>query len=162
MKWYIIKTKPKNESRVFQNYTRAGIECFNPEYIDTTFNGHQIRTSLFKTYLFVNTQLEKTFNMLKYTRGVSHIVSFGNKQAEVSPSIIDSIKGRLNKDGFIQMKYNDRFKNGDKVRVKSGVFRDFEAIFDKTLSEIERVQILLGTIESPKRVKIRPCYLEKI
>ena len=162
MKWYIIKTKPQNEYRVAQHYLRAGIESFNPEYLETNLRGEQVKKPLFKTYLFVNTNLEQTFNIIKYARGVSHIISFGTKQAEVDTTIINSLRARLDTTGFIRMNYRNKFKQGDPVRIKIGMFKDFEAVFDRQLSETERVQILLGAVDAPKGVKIHPCYLEKI
>ena len=162
MKWYLVKTKPLNEYKVIKNYTRAGIECFNPEYLETNHRGEYVKTPLFKTYLFVNTDLKRNFNILKYARGVSHLVAFGNKQVELDNSVIDSLRKRLDKSGLIRMNFSTRFTKGDSVRIKTGVLKDFEAVFDTEFSDTERVQILLWTLESSKRVKIHPWNLEKV
>jgi transcription antitermination factor NusG len=55
-----------------------------------------------------------------------------------------------------------RFKSGDRVVIKGGLLKDFEAIFDQALSSQERAMILVELLGRWTRCEVDVSYLEKL
>ncbi len=87
-KWYLIKTKPRQEKKAKQNLENQGYSAFCPM---VKINNQLV--VLFPGYLFVQLN-EKTQNWLPInsTKGVSHFVKFGLNFAKVPNRVIEFIK----------------------------------------------------------------------
>ena len=99
---------------------------------------------MFPGYLFVkiNTELDK-WNRIKSTRGVSHMVVFGQRLAEIPNQVIAYLKSEADEnDVFRQKITRQEFQKGDKLVIEKGMFKDKEATFLAKKSK-ERVRILL-------------------
>ena len=86
--WYLIKTKPRQETIAKQNLKNQDYEVFCP-----VSNINNRLTVLFPGYLFV--QLNKktqNWSPINSTKGVSHFVKFGLNFAKVPTSVIEFIK----------------------------------------------------------------------
>jgi len=49
----------------------------------------------------------------------------------------------------------DRFKPGERVRIRGGPLRDLEAVFDRALSSQDRAMVLVGLLG-----RWTPCVIE--
>ena len=86
---------------------------------------------MFPGYLFVkiNIELDK-WNRIKSTRGVSHLVVFGQRLAEIPNQVIAYLKsGADENDIFRQKITRQEFQKGDKLVIEKGMFKDKEATF---------------------------------
>ncbi len=149
VKWYLVKTKPLNEKRVFTRLTGAGYECLFPRIRKKARRTAQVDVRpLFPTYLFVRFALEQT-RTIRYTHGVSKIVSFGPEPQEVEGRIIDAVRGRMDEEGVVALlsKPPD-WKPGEKIRIGDGPFSGIEAVFLEELPDRERVVLLLDAVSS--------------
>ena len=82
LKWYLVKTKPLNETRIHNRLTEAGFESIYPKILKKIRGKGRIEARpLFPTYLFVRFALEQ-LRTIRYTRGVAKIVSFGPEPQE--------------------------------------------------------------------------------
>ena len=152
-KWYLVKTKPLNEKRVFTRLTGAGYECLFPRIRKKTRRtGHTDIRPLFPTYLFVQFALEQ-LRTIRYTHGVSKIVSFGPEPQEVEGNIVDAIRGRMDEEGMVALVSKPAdWKPGEKIRIGEGPFSGIEAVFLEELPDRERVVLLLEAVSSFKVV----------
>lgn len=152
-KWYLVKTKPLNESRVFTRLTGAGYECLFPRIRKKARRtGRSDVRPLFPTYLFVRFALEQ-LRTIRYTHGVSKVVSFGPEPQEVEGGIVEAVRGRIGDDGLVTLipKPAD-WKPGEKIRIGDGPFSGLEAVFVEELPDRERVVLLLEAVSSFKVV----------
>ena len=145
-KWLLVYTKTKEEQRAKKNLENQGFEIFLPMIAFAKPNQSKSITlkAMFPRYLFVkiNTELDK-WNRIKSTRGVSHMVVFGQRLAEIPNQVIAYLKsGADENDIFRQKITRQEFQKGDKLVIEKGMFKDKEATFLAKKSK-ERVRILL-------------------
>ena len=160
--WYLLYTKPKREDFVSESLHRINIEVYNPKRSNSKKKANGVRgdffAPLFPCYVFVRFDVQKFFHMIKYTRGVKKIVGFDGSPSPVPEEIITSIRSRES-EGVVDMASS--FNEGDMVVINNGLFRDFTGVFQKELSDKERVLILLNTL-SPKRVVLDRSFIARV
>lgn len=160
--WYLIQTKPGNELRADFNLSNQGIETFLP-----LFKAHQIsfgriienKKPLFPNYLFAKFALSSHYYQVKWTRGVSKIVAFGDFPVPVSEEVIQAIKNRAGKDNLIELE--EDWQEGDIVEIISGPFKGLRGIFQKKTSDKERIKILLSILGAEVPVHIPKWQLKR-
>ena len=145
-KWFLIYTKAQQEQRAKKNLESQGFETFLPLIAFAQSNSSKSITlkAMFPRYLFVkfNTELDK-WNRIKSTRGVSHLVVFGQRLAEIPNQVIVYLKSKGDENDIVRLKIKrQEFNKGEKVVVKTGAFKGKEATFLSKKSK-ERVRILL-------------------
>lgn len=152
-KWYLVKTKPLNENRVFTRLTGAGYDCLFPRIRRKARRAGQPQVRpLFPTYLFVRFALEQT-RTIRYTHGVSKVVSFGEEPQEVEGGIVEAVRGRMDAEGIVTLVARPAdWKPGEKIRIGEGPFSGLEAVFVEELPDRERVVLLLEAVSSFKVV----------
>ncbi len=148
-KWYLIKTKPRQEKKAKQNLENQGYRAFCPM---VKINNRLV--VLFPGYLFVQLN-DKTQNWspINSTKGVSHFVKFGLNFAKVPNSVIEFIKTNQH---ITADKLNNlnKFKPGDKVQISDGAFKDYMAIF-KCYKSDERVILLMNLLGHEQSLSIK-------
>ncbi|MGZ8429590.1 MAG: transcription termination/antitermination protein NusG [Candidatus Deferrimicrobiaceae bacterium] len=149
LKWYLVKTKPRNENKVFTRLVEAGYESLFPRVFKKSRRKESpdIRP-LFPSYLFVRFALEQ-LRTVRYTRGVARVISFGPEPQEVGDDIISAVRERMDEEGIVTLvKRPANWKPGDKIRIGEGPFAGLEAIFVEELPDRDRVVLLLEAVSS--------------
>ena len=148
-KWYLVKTKPRNEKKVFTRLDEAGFESIFPTIRKKSRKKeHPDIRPLFPTYLFVRFALEQ-LRTIRYTRGVAKVISFGAEPQEVGEDIIAAVRERMGEEGIVTLvRPPDNWKPGDKIRIGEGPFEGLEAIFLEELPDRDRVVLLLDAVSS--------------
>jgi transcriptional antiterminator RfaH len=147
--WYLIRTKVGKEKWVRDQLRTIIPEVFLPMLKARTPRWGRMTPSigpLFPCYLFARFSLELRYFDVKYLPGVRGFVSAGDDPLAVPCGIIEEIR-RRGTDDIIEI-VEPPLDNGDRVIVRDGPFRGFEAIFERYLSGVERVAILLSAIEA--------------
>jgi len=150
--WYAVNTKPCQEERAAANLEEQGIVTFYPKLREKKLIRGQNRWvvgPLFPRYLFAQFSLEKHYMAVKYTRGVSRVVAFGELPTPVDDSIIEAIKARA-EEGVVTIPPPE-FKPGEMVEIIDGPFQGFLGIFHKKMRGSDRVMILLKTMDFCQR-----------
>jgi transcriptional antiterminator RfaH len=163
--WFLIHTKPKQEERAISNLRAWNVETLSPQIRDVSynpFNGVPRYTvkPLFSRYIFVRFNLERLFHKIRYTRGVQGLVGFGDGPTEVDEEIIDFVRCRIGKDGFVSL--GDGIKPGDTVLIQDGVFQNLTGVFEREMKDSDRVEVLLDTVLYRARVRIERGMLRKV
>jgi transcriptional antiterminator RfaH len=148
-KWLLVYTKAKEEQRAKKNLENQGFEIFLPMIAFAELNQPKPTTlkAMFPRYLFVkiNTELDK-WTRIKSTRGVSHLVVFGQRLAEIPNQVIVYLRSKADENDIVKLKITrQEFQKGEKLVVKTGAFKGKEATFLSKKSK-ERVRILLRFI----------------
>ena len=148
-KWYLIKTKPRQEKKAKQNLENQGYVAFFPL---AKINDRLV--ALFPSYLFVQLN-EKTqnFSPIYSTKGVSYFVKFGLNFAKVPTSVIKFIKANqhITTEKLINL---DKFKPGDKVQISDGAFKNYLAIF-KCYKSDDRVILLMNLLGNKQSLNFK-------
>lgn len=113
---------------------------------------------LFPCYIFVNLDIARNYRLVKYTRGVKNIVGTAYAPAIVPDAIISAILDRM-ENGIITAKAQE-FRSGDEIKIRTGVFDGFEAIFEREINGTERVSILLKALNA--RITLDRALLSRV
>jgi transcriptional antiterminator RfaH len=145
--WYIIRTARYKEAFVKRLISELVEECYLPflqtkrphfgKLLDST-------EPLFPCYLFARFSLTAVYHKLTYTPGIRGVICNGGEPCEVSTSIIKAIKDRET-NGVVVLT-EPRLRPQQRVTVVAGSFRGIDAVFDRYLSNDERVVILLNSV----------------
>jgi transcription antitermination factor NusG len=74
--------------------------------------------------------------------------------------VVEIIKRRADSSGIVRIHY--QFKTNDMVRIKSGPLRDLVGMFERWMSDGERVRILLSLIGYEPAVEMHYSMIEKV
>lgn len=159
MNWHAVSTKPRQEDLVELNLQRLGVETFCPQLKQNKVIRRKRQTvigPLFPGYLFARFNLDTHYRAVNYARGVRRLVAFGPTPVVVDDEIIEAIRSRLS-DGCVTVPLCS-FTPGQTVRIQEGPFEGFEAVFEREMSDQQRVVLLLRALSYQARVVVdREC-----
>ena len=161
--WYVIQTKCNREEEVQSFLASKEVEIFEP--LMETFhliNGNESKKlkPLFPTYLFGKFDVEQDYPLVRWARGVKKILSFGGYPTPISETIVELIKRRTNADGIVRKSLS--LSPNDPVRIDVGPLKDLVGIFERWVSDGERVRVLLNVIGYQPTVELHFSMLEKV
>lgn len=160
--WYLIQTKPRQETIARDNLARQGYETYLP--LAPVRRRRRERSYLepgpmFPRYLFILlSEGIDDWGPIRSTLGVASLVRFGQTVARVPDKLIATLKTREDEHG-IQKLPEKTYLPGDKVRISGGPFEGYEAVIHATSSR-ERVILLMKVIENFVKVELDSRYLE--
>jgi transcriptional antiterminator RfaH len=157
--WYLLMTKPKQDSLAQENLQNQGYEVFRPTIqVQKKSRGKllDVEESLFPRYLFIALCEEtQDWGPIRSTRGVMQLVRFGSQAAKVPVKLVDELRNRVAQ----QQQPETTLKQGVKVRVDSGPLFGLEAIF-KGYDADERVILLMNVLGKMQTLKLDEVQLE--
>ncbi len=163
MNWYAIHTKPRQESMAQQSLLREGIETYFPK-LKRRRTIRRVRKwvtgPLFPCYIFARFDAIQSGRLVKFANGVTNIVSFGGKPAIVDEAIITAIHEHSEEDVVVIQP--PTLKPGDVVEIQEGPLRGLQGVFEREMSDHERVVILLQTLAGGARMEVTLDQLEKV
>ena len=139
-KWYLIKTKPRQEKIAIVNLENQNYQVYCPFALINNKNQF-----LFPGYLFIHLDNEsQDWSPIRSTKGVLNFVRFGLNFAKIPDKVIDLISQNEKNTANKIKSFND-FNKGDRIQITEGVFKSCVAIFQSIKSD-ERVLILLNLL----------------
>jgi transcriptional antiterminator RfaH len=139
------------------NLKRQNFETFLPMQRTTQrkSNGFKdIVRPLFPGYMFVALQPKKgSWSKVNSTKGVSKLVSFGERPAPIPNGLVEKIKLRCDERG--QLMPPNQLKTGDNVTLISGPFANFVATIENIGAE-KRIWVLIEFMGQQTRVVVKP------
>ena len=142
--WYLVQCKPRESFRAEIHLRNQGYTCFHPTYPVKKKVAGTVQTvisPLFPCYLFVLLSAHDQWSTIRSTRGVNRLVSFNGMPARVAHSIIAGLQYHCEK--LNQNEAEPLLKQGDRVVITEGCFKELEAIVMATKGE-DRVILLLN------------------
>jgi transcriptional antiterminator RfaH len=162
--WFVIQTKPKKEEEARSYLTTKGLEIFSP--LLESFSGKNGRifktlNPLFPGYIFGKFDLDQDYALVRWGRGVRKVLGLGGSYpTPVSDEVVEIIKQRTDQNGIVRKTHH--FKVNDVIRVKSGPMKDLLGIFERWVSDTDRVRILLNLIGYQPAVEMHYSMIEKV
>ena len=162
-RWYVIQTKPKKEKEAKSYLSTKGVEVFSP-LIETFLlkNGRMNRElkPFFPGYIFGKFDLYQNYPLVRWAKGVKKVLGFGEYPTPISDEVVEVIKERTDTRGIVRLKYH--FQANDVIRIKTGPLKDLLGIFERWVSDSERVRILLNLMGYQPAVEIHYSMVEKV
>jgi transcriptional antiterminator RfaH len=147
--WYAVYTHPRGETIAVENLLRQGFEVFCPRYLKRRNHARKIETvpaPLFPRYIFITFDAaDAAWRVVRSTRGVVDLVRNRQDPAPVPKTIIEEIRKREDENGFVTLARHVKLGRGDKIRIETGPFASYEAIFE-AMRDNERVVALLSLL----------------
>ena len=165
MNWYAVHAKPRQESVALLSLQRENVETFFPR-LQQKRTIRRVRKwvtgPLFPGYFFARFDADRDSRLVRFANGVINIVSFGGQPAVVDSSIIEGIRSHCKPSTTLPDIQPSGLQPGDQVEIQTGPFRGFQGVFEREMSDQERVVILLEVLAKTTRVQISREQLEKV
>jgi transcription antitermination factor NusG len=88
------------------------------------------------------------------------LVSFNGGPCPVEDEIINLIRLQVGADGMVKM--GGELKPGDRVIIKEGPLQQLSGVFERDLTDAERVAVLLDSVSFQVRVMTERHTLERL
>jgi transcriptional antiterminator RfaH len=161
--WYVIQTKPKKEEEAKSYLSTKGVEVFNP-FLETFLlkNGRMTRElkPFFPGYIFGKFDLDQNYPLVRWAKGVKKVLGFGGYPTPISDEVVEIIRERTDANGIVRLKHH--FQTNDVIRIKTGPLKDLLGVFERWISDSERVRILLNLMGYQPVVEIHYSMIEKV
>jgi len=161
--WYVIQTKPKKEEEATSYLSTKGVEIFSPLIESFALRNGRMNKALkplFPGYIFGKFNLEQNYPLVRWAKGVKNVLGFGGYPVPLSEEVVKAIKERTDDQSVLRVK--NHFESNDVVRIKTGPMKDLLGIFERWVSDSERVRILLSLIGYQPIVEIHYSMIEKV
>lgn len=161
--WYLVYTKPKEELRAESHLLRQGYDVYLPMIRTRRRTRGQFKAfiePMFSRYLLIQLESNDNWAPIRSTIGVSSIVYFGAKPAQVPSEVISILKSQENENQVFEMPDQD-YQKGDQVRIMDGPMSGLEGAFIVANSS-ERAAILLDYLGKQTQVDISIHDIDRI
>jgi transcriptional antiterminator RfaH len=159
--WFVAYTKPAQEAIAQQQLHNQGFETYLPLYRvhqkprgarqDTPATVHH--EPMFARYLFVRPQRPgHSISAARYTRGVSHLVAFGQLLARVDEPVVQALRALEAQRNQLQTHALSPFQPGTLVRLRAPGLQGLQGVV--VASPSARVQILLDILGGQRQVTV--------
>jgi transcriptional antiterminator RfaH len=155
--WYCAKTKPKHDHIAAANLRKnLGLEVFNPRLRSeqTTIRGviKNVTEPVFPGYVFVRCAIEKHFDQVRHTSGLSGFVSFGGRIPAVPADVLEDLRTCFGTEEVLNLQKDP--SPGDGVTLAGGAFLGMQAIVLRSWPAKRRVQVLLEILGRPTPIEV--------
>ena len=154
-KWFIVQIKPNSYNSAIQNLERQGFDTFLPKMQITQRQKQKFIIKdvyVFPGYMFVCFDPSIiSCTRINSTYGVSKILAFNKKPAEISYNLILSLKNNYEKTDSLMSK--ESLKKGDTIKFNSGPFLDLIARIEN-VDSANRIWVFLDIMGGYKKLKI--------
>tara|TARA_B110000008_G_scaffold78541_1_gene80148 strand:+ start:654 stop:1127 length:474 start_codon:yes stop_codon:yes gene_type:complete len=148
-KWYLIKTKARQEKIAINNLENQKFHVYCP--LAKINDEHVI---LFPGYLFIQLDEKKeNWAPIRSTKGVLNFVRFGINFAKIPDNVIEFIREN-EKLTLEKLKNIENFKPGETVRITDGVLKNCIGIF-KLLKSDDRVILLMNMLGQQQSINVK-------
>lgn len=165
-RWYVVHCKPREDARAQAHLRNQGYAVFRPVTRVRRRRGGGMAwctESLFPRYLFVRLDdVDECWAPIRSTRGVAGLVRWGDHVPAVPDPVIDGLRARCDEhDAIDPAAAGGDWRANERVRVESGPFAGFEAVFQARSGE-ERVIVLLEFMRRVQRVTVAEQAVRRV
>jgi transcriptional antiterminator RfaH len=157
--WHVLRSKPNKECFLAGQLESRNVEFYYPQLIVHPVNPRcrKIRP-YFPGYLFIHTDLSVNRTIL-FGRipGAEGLVFVGGEAGYIPENIVYAIHARVDEINDNGGELLEILKKGDRVKIHSGPFEGYEALFDSKIDGVERVRLLLSMLQGRKLLVEMPA-----
>ena len=154
-KWFVVQIKPNSYALAKRNLERQGFKIFIPKMTILNRKNNMFITKdvyVFPGYIFVSFNPSFTpWVRINSTYGVSKILLFNKRPAEVALEVIAALKNRY--DLNFSLLKNKKIRKGDSIKFLSGPFVDLIARVE-SVEENHRIWALFEYMGGMRKIKL--------
>lgn len=154
--WYVLYTKPRQETVAKRHLEKKGISSFLPMICDPWKKKLKTIEPLFPNYLFVHLSFPEEYQLAVWTPGTKRFVSFGDEPTPIDNGTVQFLREKSGQNGIIEARSS--FRPGDEVTVTSGPLEGLAGIIESPPDRKGRVQVLMNLLRHQAPVKL-PVWL---
>lgn len=161
--WYAVQAKPGAERIAQESLESLGLETLLPKVRRERYVQGSLRSAvrpLFPNYLFARFDAPRCSHLVRYSRGVCRVVGCGDRPVPIEETIMAELRARLDTAGIAELTER-AWQPGDRLQVEGGPFRGWSGVFERALSDHDRVVILLEAIV-PTRTILSRRWLSRL
>jgi len=145
-RWYVIRSRPRQEAVCLEEFTRAGFEGLCPLRMEYRFRRRQEEAvPLFPGYVFCRMSYPDDYHSVRWLRGVLHMVQFGES---APPALDDDVMKffieSMNGEGVIET--GPEFVEGDRVQFLTESMKGMVGTVLRIDSAEKRVHVLMDLL----------------
>lgn len=150
--WHVLRSKPNKEQFLASQLELRGIENYYPALSVHPVNPRSRKIKpYFPGYVFIHTDLTvNEAGLFERIPGTSGMVYLGGEAGYIPDNIIHAIQLRVNEINGAGGEFLESLHKGDIVKIHSGPFEGYEAIFDAKIDGKERLKVLLTMLKGRK------------
>jgi transcriptional antiterminator RfaH len=153
--WFAVQAHSRAEAIAEFGLRSLSIETLlplvrTPVHHATRAARHVVR-ALFPGYLFARFCVAESLRAVAFSRGVVRVLGAGGRPIPLEDAIIASIRARIGEDGYVALDER-RIGVKDYVRIISGPLAGWSGVFERELSDSQRVVILIETLQQGRVV----------
>jgi transcription elongation factor/antiterminator RfaH len=162
--WYLLYTNPRAEKKVADELQKQGFDVFLP--LQRTLKVWSDRKKwveepLFKSYIFLNTELERNYYNILNTNGVVKFIKFQNEIAKVDAREIELVKLMLGNIEEMEVLAAEMPQTGDEIEIIAGPLIGTKGKLIEHQGN-KNVLISLETMQQNLALHIQSTYIRKI
>jgi transcriptional antiterminator RfaH len=164
-RWYVIRSKHRNEDFLCQQLHHWDIEAYYPCIHSQPIKSPTRKIKpYFPSYLFVHVQLDAVgVSFFQWIPGAIGLVCFGGEPAWVSDGMLQAIRRRVARIDALGGEPAQDLKTGDDIIVHSGPLAGYHGIFAAYLTDRERAIVFLNFIRGQQaRVDLPVTQIKSI
>ena len=163
--WYIVQTYSNFENKAKQALEERIVQLGLQDFFDQVFiptetvtevrNGkkRQVTRKFYNGYIFVKMELnDTTWHAVKNTPKVVGFLGGQRDPVPVPEAEVKRIEARI-EEGNLNAKPSYAFRQGDKVRVIEGNFKDFTGTVEEVNEEKEKLRVFVEIFGRPTSVE---------
>ena len=145
-RWYVVRSKPRQESVCLEEMAKAGVEGLCPLRMEYRFRRRRKEAvPLFPGYVFCKIGFPEGYHKVRWLRGVLHLVQFGEA---APPALDDDIMKffiqNMNEEGIVETEPD--LVAGDKVEFLTEPLRGLVGTVLRLDSADQRVHVLMDLL----------------
>jgi transcription antitermination factor NusG len=161
--WYALYTKSRHEKLINSELNKRNIESFLPTRKIKRRWSDRIKTieePLFKSYIFVKTELPARKTDILKIKGAVKFVSAGVSPVPIDENVIHALQNLVQHD--IAIDPFPYLEKGDRVIIKSGPFKNTEGFIVRKDEKKCRLVISITAIKSSVAVEIDAYLVDRM
>lgn len=162
--WFVAYTRPQLEAIAVQNLESQGFGVYLPRYkrMKRVDGGIKVVFEpMFPRYVFFQpSRHDQSIAPVRSTRGVSHLIRFGQQVASVRPRVLEAIRQfEVARDAMDEGELM-ALRPGSRVRFSDPGFQGLEGLVQSVSSR--RIAVLLELMGRPQLVNVESSRLEAV
>jgi transcriptional antiterminator RfaH len=158
-RWYVVHTQPGSEILAQGQLENQDFRTYFPRFLKTTRHARsekRVISPLFPRYVFVEIDMQhQRWRSINGTRGVSYLLSMGERPSAVPNGVVEEITARESDDRLIQIHEKTPHHTGEIVEITSGALTDQVGSFLR-MDKQKRVVMLLEFLGRNVEVRLPP------
>ena len=162
MHWFVVQSKPRDESRAEHFLMEKGFQTYFPRMEVVRLKGFRsavLEKPLFPGYLFCRFDPDECLAYVRWTKGVAKILPDSVNPVPVGNEVVETIRSLEQKDGIIR---NKSLTKDDRIRIARGPMKDVLGIFQHWVSDRGRVRVLLHFVNYQASVELHHSLIERV